>query len=339
MRSSSHMLRETAEAAGVVERLLSDEAAAIRTLAARLRSLPPPVITTAGRGSSDHAATYFKYLFEIVAGIPVASIGPSVASVYRAELQLRGAAHFTVSQSGASPDIVALQAAAGRGGALTVAFVNVTDSPLAREADVVIPLHAGEEQSIAATKSFVAACTALAAFAAAYAGDAPMEGALRSLPAALSSPSADGIEARDLLAGAASIYTAGRGPAFAIALEAALKAKETAAIHAEAFSLAEVMHGPARLAGDALPVIAFLPDDAALANGREGATRLARLGSPVIRISSEPDADIRVVPAGSGLIDPIVMIAAYYRLIERVAWERGHDPDAPLNLAKVTRTV
>lgn len=333
------MLAETGEASGAVQRLLETEGAALRNLGQRIRERGPAVVTTAARGSSDHAATYFKYMLEILAGIPVASIGPSIASVYQSPLRLENAVHVTVSQSGASPDIVAMQAAARAGGALTVAFLNVADSPVGREADVVIPLHAGAERSVAATKSFIASCAGLGALAAAIADNASAANALARLPDALAETQSDVSALAEQLVGAHSLYTGGRGPGLAMALEAALKAKETAALHAEAFSLAELMHGPARLAGEDLPVIAFVPDDAARANNLAALERLAGMGSPIIRLGSGEDADLRVSKTGDGLVDPLVMVAAYYRLVEAVSRARGHNPDAPQNLSKVTQTV
>ncbi|MEG7382035.1 SIS domain-containing protein, partial [Bacillus subtilis] len=137
----------------VVSRLLAEEAATISAIQRLYQQRAPRVITTAARGSSDHAASFFKYLFEIKVGVPVASIGPSVTSVYNGRLDLQDGLHFTVSQSGASPDIIALQKAAKQGGAITVAVVNAPDSPLAKQADIVLNLHAGKEHSVAATKS------------------------------------------------------------------------------------------------------------------------------------------------------------------------------------------
>ncbi len=142
----SLMLQETEQSPSVVAKLLAAEVGTFAEIGRQFEKAAPSVITTAARGSSDHAATFFKYLMEIATGIPVASVGPSVASVYGAELKLKGGLHFTVSQSGASPDIIAVQDAAKRGGATTVAVVNVTDSPLAKGADIVLALHAGEEK-------------------------------------------------------------------------------------------------------------------------------------------------------------------------------------------------
>lgn len=334
------MAREADETPEVVARLADAAAPALAALAPALRAAR--LVTTAARGSSDHAATVFKYLMELGCGVPVASIGPSVASVYDRPLRLDGAVHVTVSQSGASPDIVALQAAAKAGGAVTVAVVNVAGSPVARAADVVIALGAGPEHSVAATKSCIASVAALAGLAvAAGAGGGLAEGLAR-LPQALAdtAPEVDG-KAVDLLAGAASLYVAGRGPGFGIAQEAALKAKETAAIHAEAFSLAEVMHGPARLVGAGFPVAAFVANDAARPGSLAALDRLAAMGAPVLALSSLdlPCPTVQVPETGCGWLDPVVGLLAWYRLIEAVARARGHDPDRPANLRKVTETL
>ncbi len=145
---SSLMLQETEQSPAVVTGLLEKEAGTFSEIARIFQKSEPAVITTAARGSSDHAATFFKYLMEITMGIPVASIGPSVASVYGSKLKLKNGLHFTVSQSGASPDIVAAQEAAKKGGATTVAVVNVVDSPLGKAADIVLALNAGEEKAL-----------------------------------------------------------------------------------------------------------------------------------------------------------------------------------------------
>src|SRR5690606_28254778 len=181
----SLMFAETGEAAAVVSRLLKREEKTFRLLGRLIAERRPPVITVAARGSSDHAVSFFKYLFALSCGIPVASLGPSIASVYRASLRLPGALHITVSQSGASPDIIAMQDEARRGGALTVAVINVENSPLAGAADVVLPIHAGEEKSVAATKSFIASAAALAAITQAAAESAELAAGLERLPEAL----------------------------------------------------------------------------------------------------------------------------------------------------------
>ncbi|GLU25380.1 MULTISPECIES: SIS domain-containing protein [Brucella/Ochrobactrum group] len=343
MATPSFMRQETIEASSVVSRLLREEAATFAEIKRIYQQRTPRVITTAARGSSDHAASFFKYLFEISVGIPVASIGPSITSVYNGRLRLEGGLHFTVSQSGASPDIVALQKAAKKGGAITVAVVNVIDSPLAREADIVLNLRAGQEQSVAATKSCIAGATALAAVTAAIAEAPPLQHALTRLPEALEQTTNATIDSSlaSRLSAINGMYVVGRGTGFAVALEAALKAKETCGIHAEAFSLAEVMHGPIRLVHGNFPVIAFLNQDEAYNANRQAIDRLIGLGADVVTIGEGIIAGktIHTASTGNGLVDPLVGLGAYYRFIEYVAQARGLNPDAPKNLRKVTETV
>jgi glutamine---fructose-6-phosphate transaminase (isomerizing) len=339
---ASLMAREAAEAPQAVARLMDRESRSFADLGARLRALSPPVVATCARGSSDHAAGFLKYAIEIVLGIPVASIGPSVATIYDAPLKLAGTVVVTISQSGQSPDLVALQARARASGALTLALVNVTESPVAAGADIVIPLHAGEERSVAATKSFVAATAAALALVAAWSGDAALSSALAGLPDALARAlTCDWSAAQAPLASAASLYAIGRGPAFFIAQEAALKCKEVAALHAEAFSSAEVMHGPLRLIEPRFPVLAFVPDDAAAPAARTGLARMAASGAQIFAASARrdlPGTRLPVVATGHGMTDAIAAILAFYCFIEAVSRQRGFDPDRPAHLSKVTET-
>ena len=339
----SLMLAEADESPQVVARLLEREAPAFAELARAVRSQRRRLFSTAARGSSDHAATVFKYLMELETGLPVVSIGPSVASVYQRPLRLQGAVHVTVSQSGASPDIVALQATAKAGGALTVAVVNTADSAVARAADIVIALGAGAENSVAATKSFIASVAALAAIAAAVGEGEALRRGLARLPAALEATAGLGFGgAPAVLAAAGSLFVAGRGPGYGIAQEAALKAKETAALHAEAFSLAELLHGPMRLVGPGFPVLAFVPDDAGYSGNLQTLAHLQSLGARCLALSSRavPGGTLPQLPGtGCGLLDPLVAMLHYYRLIEAVARDRGHDPDRPANLRKITETL
>jgi glutamine---fructose-6-phosphate transaminase (isomerizing) len=343
MATTSFMRQETIEASSVISRLLSEEAATMSEIKRIYEQRAPRVITTAARGSSDHAAAFFKYLFEISVGLPVASIGPSVTSVYKGHLQLQDGLHFTVSQSGASPDILALQKAAKQGGAITVAVVNVTDSPLAKQADIVLNLHAGKEQSVAATKSCIGAAAALAAVTAAITGDQSQKDALARLPEALERTTRSTVDTAVVsrLAAINQMFVVGRGTGFAVALEAALKAKETCGIHAEAFSLAEVMHGPIRLVRSDFPILAFLNQDEAYNASRQAVERLTGLGGDVVAIGEGivPEKTIRTTSTGNSLLDPIVGLGAYYRCIEQVAQARGLNPDTPVNLSKVTETL
>lgn len=339
------MAREIAEAPEVVARLLDAERDNVRRLGARLRDLDPPVVVTCARGSSDHAAAFFKYGLEILLGIPAASMGPSVASLYNAPLRLKGTVQISISQSGRSPDIVALQAAAKRAGALTVAIVNLTDSPLADEADIVLPLHAGPEKSVAATKTFIASVVAAAVIVAAWSDDRELQAALDRLPERLSKALAlDWREAVAPLATASSLFVLGRGPSFPIALETALKFKETMSLHAEAFSAAEVMHGPLSLVREGFRIFAYNPPDASYAAMSAVLDRLRETGAEVFAVQSgagegAPAGTLPMAASGHLLADPITMCLPAYRLIEELARRRGYDPDNPSNLKKVTETV
>jgi glucosamine--fructose-6-phosphate aminotransferase (isomerizing) len=335
------MARETAEAPRVVADLLDAEARCFAEIGRRLRELDPPFLATCARGSSDNAAGYLKYAVEMTLGVPVASIGPSVASVYDAPLKMAGGALLSISQSGRSPDLVALQARAKRAGALTIALVNVVDSPLAREADILVPLHAGPELSVAATKSFVASVTAAAALVAAWSEHAGLKGALARLPQALDDAlAADWSAALDTFRSATSLFVVGRGPGYPIAQEMALKCKETAALHAEAFSTAEVMHGPLRLVQERFPVLALVPNDAAAETSKAGLARLEAAGGEIFAATGLDTVGTRlpVAATGSGLLDPVAAVVSFYRFVEEVSRARGFDPDRPVNLAKVTET-
>jgi glucosamine--fructose-6-phosphate aminotransferase (isomerizing) len=269
--------------------------------------------------------------------VPVASMGPSVASLYRSPLQLTGGVMVSVSQSGTSPDIVALQASAQAAGAFAIAVVNETGSPLAQGADAVLPFHSGVERSVAATKTFLSSAAILAALVAEWRGDVALAKATRELPAALEAAlTANWSEALPALRDANSAYVIGRGPALAIAAEAALKLKETAMLHAEAFSGAEVMHGPLQLVESGFPVIALRPPDAA----HEAIARLEGTGAEVFVSEEGPPRPGRLPLSASGhpLLDPLAMLLSFYGLAEQVARARGLDPDRPSRLRKVTQT-
>lgn len=341
------MADEIRDTPAAVARLLDQEGRHLAQLGATLRARDPSVIVTCARGSSDNAAAYGKYLSEIVLGIPVASIGPSVASIYDAPLRLRNAVVLSVSQSGQSPDIVALQAAARTAGAFSIAVVNVDGSPLADAADAVIPIHAGPERSVAATKTCIASAVALAALLAGWSGDPALQHALSGLPDALADAvSRDWSSALPVLAKAQSAYVVGRGPALPVAAESALKLKETAVLHAEAFSGAEVMHGPLQLLGPAFPVVAFAQHDASR-DAMDGAiARLRGAGGQVIPVSTGTAelkgaelGGLAAASTGHPLLDPLAMLLSFYGLAEAVARARGHDPDHPSLLRKVTETI
>jgi glutamine---fructose-6-phosphate transaminase (isomerizing) len=258
---------------------------------------------------------------------------------------VNGAALLSISQSGMSPDIVALQAAARAGGAFAIAIVNTVDSPLAHGAEAVIPIHCGAEVSVAATKTCIVSAVAAAAIVAHWSGDRALLVALQRLPEAFAAALATNwAEYAASFAAARSCYVIGRGPAFPLAQELALKFKETAVLHAEAYSSAEVMHGPLQLVSPGFPVVALHPRDAAELAVAATIARIAAAGGQVFAVGPERDYGPGVLrlPAPPGihpLLDPLVMLAGLYPLVEAVAHARGRDPDRPTLLKKVTSTV
>ncbi|HSU98742.1 MAG TPA: SIS domain-containing protein, partial [Roseiarcus sp.] len=324
------MASEVAEAGAVVRRQVAANAALTAGAAANLRALKPPFVATVARGSSDHAALYLKHLIELKLGLACASLGPSIASLYHAPLKLTGAAAIAISQSGRSPDILALQRMAKDRGAMSIAFVNDEGSPLAREAIAVLPLCAGVERSVAATKSMIAALVAGASLTAHWSEDDALLAALTKLPSVLDSSSAApaDTEAIATLTGASSLFVVGRGATHAIAAEAALKLKETSAIHAEAFSSAEVLHGPAGIIEPGFPVLAFAPADAARPGFFETLDSLAAFGAAPLLVDIEPHQRWPTLLAPDGghpLLTPIAALHAFYRVAEGVARRRGRD--------------
>ena len=339
---TSHMAREVAEIPQASKRFLTESQIALRETAAAMRALDPGLIVTVARGSSDHAATYLKYAVELLAGVPVASVGPSVASVYGRPLRLGGAVCVGISQSGRSPDIVEMMRAAGVGGALSVAITNFADSPMALASAHCLPLLAGVEQSVAATKTFVTSVLAGLALVAEWQEDDALRAAVAGLPEAFEAALAldwSALAAR--LTRAQSAYVLGRGPAFAIANESALKLKETCGLHAEAYSAAEVLHGPSAIVQAGFPVLALAVGDAAEAGVVQTAERLAAQGADVF-ITGSQAAGAVTLPMVAGLhplVAPLVLTVAFCNFVEALARRRGFDPDTPPHLRKVTETV
>ena len=333
----SHMAHESAEAPEAVARFLNLNNAKLIELGKRLRKSSPQTILTSARGSSDNAAGYFKYVTEILTGIPCCSIGASVVSVYGAKLQVKNGFCLTISQSGKSPDIVALQEAARKSGALTVALVNVEGSPVAVSADICLPLYAGPEQSVAATKSLIVSLAAGAAIIAHWLNQNELLNFVSRLPDVLAQAAKiQWPEAIDLAVANDSLYVLGRGPALPIAAEAALKLKETCAIHAEAYSIAEVMHGPLELLGKDFPVLVYAQGDQSSATTQAAIQKMRTTGAKVLALGKD---GLSYAKSDHPLLDPISMIQTSYGFIEATAQALGRNPDHPRLLKKVTETV
>jgi len=342
MTQTTQMRREIDEIPGAVQDLLTRGGDSVRDAAHTLRARDPAFLVSVARGSSDHVATYFKYAAELVLGLPVASVGPSVVSVYHRPLRLTGSACIAISQSGKSPDIVALARSARDAGALSIALTNHPESDLGRACDHALCIHAGVETSVAATKTFVTSAVAALWLVAEWADDAPLRAAIANLPEALHrATKVDWGGFAPALAGQASVFCLGRGPGYAIACEVALKFKETCQLHAEAYSSAEVLHGPVSIIGPGFPVLALAACDAAEPGLAQVADDLADKGALVFATT---DKVRRAVPlpavrTGHPLTDPLALIVSFYGMVEALAVARGINPDAPRHLNKVTQTV
>ncbi len=340
--TSSKMRQEILEIPTAVERLLSVGASDIKHAAQAIAALDPAFVVTVARGSSDHVCTYLKYATELLLGVPVASVGPSVASVYGAPLKLRNGLAIAVSQSGQSPDIVEMARAAQRDKALTVAITNDVSSPLANTSDHTVDMCAGAELSVAATKTFVTSTVAGLLLLAEWRGDDALRAAIHKLPEVLDAATQhDWPEVRAAIDAERSLFTLGRGPVWAISNEAALKFKETCQIHAESYSSAEVLHGPVSIVDEGFPVLAFAAHDAAETLLVDVADQIAAKGANVFVTS---DRAKHATPIGHcrtdhPLTDPISLITSFYAMVEKVATSRGINPDTPRHLKKVTETV
>ncbi|HQQ58196.1 MAG TPA: SIS domain-containing protein [Thermomonas sp.] len=339
---STWMYTEAAEAATAVARQFAANAATIDALVERLRAQPPRFIVTCARGSSDHAATYGKYLFETALGLVTASASPSVGSVYAVQPQMQDALFVAISQSGKSPDLLRNAEIAKAGGATVVALVNVVDSPLAKLADTVLPLYAGPENSVAATKSYLCSLAALLQLTARWSGDAKLLAAVDALPDAMRAAWAQ--DWSELVSGlrlARQMFVLGRGLGLAAAQEAALKFKETCGLHAEAFSSAEVKHGPMAIVGPDFPVLAFAQDDDTGDSTAAVAAEFRKRGAPVwLASSGEAGPGILPLPVSPHpALTPILTVQAFYAVANALSLARGFDPDVPPHLNKVTETV
>ncbi len=340
--SPSRMRREIDEIPQAAQRLIDDSVREVEAIGARLREVDPVFLATIARGSSDHAAAFMKYAIELETGLPVASIGPSIASVYGKQMRMADSATFAISQSGKSPDIVAMAANARRGGSLTIALTNVYSSPLVAESSLALDMLAGPELSVAATKSFVNSAVAGLLILAEWTGNLVLKNAIQSLPGCLAEAvTCDWSPLLGALQGQTSLYILGRGPAWPIACEAALKFKETSGLHAEAYSAAEVLHGPVSIVGHAFPVLALATRDKGEAHVIPVCDRLVDQGANVF-VTSAMQTKAHQLPfaaTGHGLTDALVQIASFYGFVEMLSRHRGLDPDKPAHLQKVTETI
>jgi glutamine---fructose-6-phosphate transaminase (isomerizing) len=337
----TRMFEEAADASNAVRAQYQRDAAEMRAIGAALRKLNPRAVITCARGSSDHAATYAKYLIETHAKVLTASAAPSVSSVYGVTQDVRGCLFLAISQSGRSPDLLASVASAKASGATVLALCNSEDSPLIAAADLVVELRAGLETSVAATKSYLASLAAIARVVASWTQDAVLEEALQQLPDLLDKSWAlDWSAALPELESAANLFVVGRGLGLGAAQEIALKCKETCAMHAEAFSSAELRHGPYTLLKKGFPALLFAQRDATLPGVVSLADELTRRGVPVLLAGAHGSGAIELPSVDAAAeLGPILLVQSAYRMIASLAVRRGLDPDRPLHLRKITETL
>jgi glutamine---fructose-6-phosphate transaminase (isomerizing) len=339
--TESRMFSEAAQAARVVRSQLEMNAASVRRIGTLLREMDPRAVVTCARGSSDHAATFAKYLIESHTKLLTTSAAPSMSSLYDAQPDMRGVVFLVISQSGKSPDLLASAENAKRNGATVIALCNSPDAPLTRLAHHTIPLCAGVETSVAATKSYIASLSAIAHLTACWTDDRTLIDALIGVPEKLELAwKLDWSAALPALQRANNLFVVARGYGLGIAQEAALKFKETCGLHAEAFSAAEVKHGPMALVGRGFPVLMLSQNDESRGGIEKLAADFVARGADVLLAGASVAGTIELptVPAHP-VIEPLLMVQSFYRLVATLAPARGFDPDRPPHLNKVTETL
>ncbi len=347
MLEQSLLYQEIHEQPQVLAALLAQERRAIEQFAAEAARRHITHAVIAARGTSDNAARYAQYLWGAVNGLPVALATPSLHSIYNRPPRYQDALVMGVSQSGQSPDIVSVVTEGKQQGSLTVAVTNVPDSPLAHAADYVVPLHAGLEQSVAATKTYTAQLMAMAMLSAAMANDQDMFATLAAIPAQVEHT----LALAPVIAQAAERYrymrvcvVIGRGFNYATAFELALKIKELNYVMAEPYSSADFQHGPIALIEDAFPTLVIAPSGMLLAEMRHFIDTLRERGAEVIAISDD-DETLKLARTPFKLpvsvpewASPMLSIVAGQLFAMSLAHVRDFDVDHPRGLRKVTQT-
>lgn len=346
MLTESRLEQEINAQPQALKDLLTAESALVQKVAAAVRGRFKHVLIAA-RGSSDNAGRYAQYLFGALNELPVAMATPSLFTLYHRPPQLADMLVIGISQSGRSPDIVAVVAEARRQGRPTLAITNQSNSPLAQTADYVIHLHAGDEIAVAATKTYTASLGALALLSAALAQDDARLAALDAVPAwqqqalAAARPALAQVERYRYLN---QCVVLGRGYNYSTAFEIALKIKELTRIIAEPYSLADFWHGPVALIRESFPVLVVAPGGALRNYLQAVIPELKQRGSDLLVISEEADllALGHAMPLPAGMpewLSPLVAVIPGQLFGERLAVAKGLNPDQPYRLTKVTETL
>ena len=338
----SQMLAEAKDSIERIRTQLSLDEKTYSDLGSELRKKDPSFVCTIARGSSDHAATYASYLFPLCTGKVVASLPPSLTTVLKAPLQLKNQFALAISQSGGSPDLLASLSAAKERGAITAAIVNKTESPLAKAAHWLLPQNAGEEKSIAATKTVLCTLSSIARLAAHWSNDKKLLDALQTLPDLLEEAYQSGVMAKEsVFQNVSHVYVLSRGLGLATAMETALKLKEVGGLQAEAFSTAEVRHGPKEIVNEKFLIVALALRGSGEEDVHLAAEELRGQGAKVFLIGdSKTKVDLGLPQIPDFRLAPIVALQAIYPWLTKASKFLGRDPDQPRVLKeKVVQTL
>lgn len=329
------MRQEASSSWQKIEQQNQSNKALYQQLAEKIRAFDPAFVYMVGRGTSDHAGVFARYLIEVELGVVVAAAAPSVASLFSRQLKLNKALVLLISQSGRSEDLLAQGRAAKQSGALVVALVNDISSPLAALADYAIPLLAGPEKAVAATKSYLCTLSALLQLVAYWKQDQLLLDALDTLPAALQQVLEQPAQLHaEQFSALRHCVVLGRAFGYAISREIALKIKEVCGIQAEAFSSAEFLHGPISLLNQPLTLLNVQLNDESSEAHQAQIDEVKKRGGLVLTLALNTQQQ-----AIHPRLQPLLLMQRFYLDIEAVALALGHNPDAPVGLNKVTITL
>lgn len=342
-----NMLKEILEQPEVISRFLVRENEKAREIAKLASSHRVNQIVLAARGTSDHAAVYGQYLFQIVNHMAAFLATPSIVTLYNSRVPLENTLVIGISQSGHARDVMEYMAASREQGSPVVAITNTPDSPMARESEITVLLEAGTEKSVAATKTYTASLAALALISAHMSERPQAVNAIAEAPNLIREALMAAEKLRSAAQEMASVqdcFVVGRGLSYTTALETSLKIMETSFVRSRAYSSADLMHGPVA-AEQTVPCIVYAPRDAANAAVIEVAERLRDFGTRLMVVSSDDEAlelahdPLRIPYATESWVDPMVQIVAGQVFAYHLAVAKGLDPDTPRGLSKVTITI
>ena len=332
------MAREIAEIPAAATRFLA-QGGAIGRAADRIRTLAPRVMVFCGRGSSGQVGVYLKYLFETRLGMLTCAVAPSVMTAYDARVDMRSSLFIVVSQSGRSPDLIAATERARQQNALTLAIVNDAHAPVASAAEFVIPIEAGPECAVAATKTVVLSMIAGVQLVVTLEDGVGFRAALERLPARLARAlNCDWSAWTESLSAAPAAFVSARGYGLATAREIALKLTETLRLPSLAYSAAELRHGPRAAISSATPVLILRQNDET-AESVDALVHDLRRDSETLFVCGGPESTLPWIGDGHPALDAIAMLLPAYQCIEAETRRRGFDPDRSPHLAKVTKTL